>query len=166
MEGIAQIVREVDFTIIAAVVDKRQLGYSYVLASDVYKRALSVCLGRLQGFLKDHREDERTTHIIVESRGIGADRELVEGLGRIRDRGNSLHKALPSLKIRFADKKTNSAGLQIADLTARPIGRHFIDREQPNRAWDAIEPKLLRSPHGEVDGWGMTILPQQRKAPE
>jgi hypothetical protein len=62
-------------------------------------------------------------------------------------------------EIVFAGKKTNSAGLQLADLTARPIGRHVMDPGQPNRAWDIIERKLRRSPAGKVDGWGLKIFP-------
>jgi hypothetical protein len=62
-------------------------------------------------------------------------------------------------QVDFADKRTNSAGLQLADLTARPIGRHVMDPAQPNRAWDIIEPKLRRSPQGEVNGWGLNIFP-------
>ena len=66
---------------------------------------------------------------------------------------------MPDFEIVFADKKTNSAGLQLADLTARPIGRYVLDRGQPNRAWDIIEPKIRRSPAGAVAGWGLKIFP-------
>ncbi|MYA87366.1 MAG: DUF3800 domain-containing protein [Boseongicola sp. SB0662_bin_57] len=52
----------------------------------------------------------------------------------------------------LSSHQTNSAGLQIADLTARPIGRHVLDSTQPNRAWDIIEPKLRRNPAGDVKG--------------
>ncbi len=61
---------------------------------------------------------------------------------------------MPGLEIVFADKKTHSAGLPLADSTARPIGRHALGPTQSNRAWDIIEPKLHRSPQGEVSGWG------------
>ena len=66
--------------------------------------------------------------------------------------------AMPGFEIVFADKRTNSAGLQLADLTARPIGRHFLDPGQPNRAWDIIETKLHRGPDGEVEGLGLRNL--------
>ena len=62
-------------------------------------------------------------------------------------------------QIIFADKKTNSAGLQLADLTARPIGRHVLDPAQPNRAWEIVETKLRRSPAGVVRGWGLKVFP-------
>ncbi len=80
---------------------------------------------------------------------------------RIRD------GAMPGLEIVFADKKTPSAGLQLADLTARPIGCHALSPTQSNRAWDIIEPKSHCSPQGEVSGWGPEgITLKKRKVPE
>ena len=66
---------------------------------------------------------------------------------------------MPGFEIVFANKTTNSAGLQIADLTARPIGRHELNANQPNRAWETIEPKLRRSPRDQVGGWGLKVFP-------
>ncbi len=57
------------------------------------------------------------------------------------------------------DKKSNSTGLQIADLTARPIGIKTLRPDQPNRAYDIIEKKLRKSPQGDVKGWGLKIFP-------
>lgn len=156
MAKLDRLIRQADFTIIAAVVDKRRLEQPH----DPYEIALRNCMERTCGFLGNLGECKRTTHIIIESRGNKEDRQLTEAFRRIRHGENPSGQTLPSLDIEFADKKANSAGLQIADLTARPIGRHFIDPEQSNRAWDAIEPKLLRSPQGDVDGWGLTISPK------
>lgn len=156
MARLGRLIRQADFTIIAAAIDKRRLEKPH----DLYEIALRKCMERTHGFLANLGERKRTTHIIIESRGSKEDRQLTEAFRRIRHGENPSGQALPSLDIVFADKKANSAGLQIADLTARPIGRHFIDPEQPNRAWDSLEPKLLRSPQGDVDGWGLTILPK------
>jgi hypothetical protein len=41
---------------------------------------------------------------------------------RIRDDGNAYGKMM-NLELRFMDKKSNSTGLQLADLIAHPIGR-------------------------------------------
>jgi 23S rRNA (cytidine1920-2'-O)/16S rRNA (cytidine1409-2'-O)-methyltransferase len=41
-----------------------------------------------------------------------------------------------------ADKKTNSEGLQLADLTERPIGLSVIRPEQPNKAAKVLETKF------------------------
>ena len=66
---------------------------------------------------------------------------------------------MPNLDIRFMDKKHNSTGLQLADLVAHPIGRHAIDPDQPNRAFDILKPKFRRGPAGLVKGFGLKIFP-------
>jgi hypothetical protein len=42
----------------------------------------------------------------------------------------------------IADKRTNSEGLQLADLTARPMGLSVLHPEQPSRAAAIIRTKL------------------------
>jgi Protein of unknown function (DUF3800) len=56
-------------------------------------------------------------------------------------------------------KQTNSAGLQLADMVARPIGRHLIDPTQSNRAFDTLEKKLRRNSQGKVQGLGLKVYP-------
>jgi len=43
----------------------------------------------------------------------------------------------------FAEKKANLLGLQLADLIARPIGRHVLNPNQPNRAFDILSSKIF-----------------------
>jgi hypothetical protein len=59
----------------------------------------------------------------------------------------------------FADKKSNSTGLQLADLIARPIGLHILKPEQPNRAFEVIEGKFYRSEFGRKEGYGLKCFP-------
>lgn len=66
---------------------------------------------------------------------------------------------MPTLAIRFMDKKHNSSGLQIADLIAHPIGRHVINPAQPNRAYDLIEKKFRKGQDGRITGYGLKIFP-------
>ena len=54
----------------------------------------------------------------------------------------------------FARKEANHCGLQLADLVARPLGRHIMNPGQSNRAYEQIEKKFRRSPDGSVHGWG------------
>ncbi len=60
---------------------------------------------------------------------------------------------------RIASKQSNSTGLQLADLVARPIGTHILRPEQPNRAWDRIVCRMPRDPSGSVKGWGLKVYP-------
>ena len=113
---------------------------------------------RAHGFLRERRQHEHVTHIVVERRGKREDEELELAFRRIRD-GSSYQGAMPGFRLVFADKQVNSAGLQLADLTARPIGRYVMDPEQPNRAWEIIRQKLFRSRTGSFDGYGLKVFP-------
>ena len=66
---------------------------------------------------------------------------------------------MPGFELVFASKWINSAGLQLADLTARPIALSCLRPDQPNRAFDIIEPKIRRDPDGKTDGWGLKNFP-------
>jgi len=71
-------------------------------------------------------------------------------------------------EIIIADKKVNCAGLQLADLMARPIGMHCLRPEQSNRAFEVIYEKLAIDPtasHPDADlamidtQWGLKCFP-------
>ncbi|CAN0444622.1 unnamed protein product, partial [Phaeothamnion confervicola] len=98
------------------------------------------------------------THVVVECRGAKEDSALELQFRRICA-GANLRGKMNGFDIEFADKKANLPGLQIADLTARPIGRRVINPAQPNRAFDVLQAKFRRSPAGKVEGWGMKIFP-------
>jgi hypothetical protein len=59
----------------------------------------------------------------------------------------------------FADKKSNSTGLQLADLIARPIGLHVLKPEQENRAFAIIDGKFYRNGKGIKVGYGLKCFP-------
>lgn len=147
-----------DFTIIAAVIDKKRQVQKYSEPADPYEIALVFCMERLQHCLKDRGQADRLTHVQVECRGRAEDAKLELEFRRICDGKNAVGK-MPNLDIRFMDKKHNSTGLQLADLVAHPIGRHAINRAQPNRAHDILEPKFWCGPAGQVDGFGLKIFP-------
>ncbi len=158
MEGLNRLIEQADFTIVAAAIHKERLTQRYAAPGNPYEMALTFCMERAHAFLRDRGQHMLTTHIVVERRGKREDDELELAFRRIRDGANYVGE-MPGFEIIFADKKTNSAGLQLADLTARPIGRHVLDPAQPNRAWEIIEPKLRRSPTGAVRGWGLKVFP-------
>ncbi len=98
------------------------------------------------------------THVVFERRGRVEDNVLELEFRRVIAGANFHRRALP-FEIVLADKRCNSAGLQLADLIARPVGRHVIDSEQPNRAYDIIRTKFYRSPNGTISGYGLKIFP-------
>ena len=104
------------------------------------------------------RADAPGTTVILERRGRREDDQLELEFRRICAGGNFGKHAL-CFEPRFVSKAANVPGLQVADLMARPIGRHVIDPTQRNRAFDVLQGKLDRSPGGEIRGWGLKVYP-------
>lgn len=121
MEQVSSIMEASNFILIACVVDKTRLSRNEGSGSNPYHIALGVCLDALHAFLAEKQQDSFMTHVVVECRGKKEDAELELEFRRICDGENALGRHLP-FDIVFADKKTNLAGLQLADLVARPVG--------------------------------------------
>jgi hypothetical protein len=158
IDRINRVMLEAEFTVIAAVIDKQRLVDRYLYPGDPYSMALGFCMERLQMFLTEERQVNRTTHLLVECRGKAEDDKLELEFRRIRDGANRVGR-MDNLAIRFVDKKHNSAGLQLADLVAYPIGRHSVRPDQPNRAYEIVERKFRQSPRGRVTGYGLKEFP-------
>ena len=161
MDGLDRLIAATDFTSIATVVDKSLLANQNAgssIAKNPYELALSSCLEQAYRFLTSKGHHEQVTHIVIEKRNGQLDRELERSFKAIRDGDNALGKPL-NFEIVFADKKSNSAGLQISDLIARPIGLRYINPNQPNQAWNTMEAKLFRSPPSVAMDRGFTVLP-------
>jgi hypothetical protein len=158
MGGLNALVEEAPMTIIAAVVRKDALVRRYRRPHNPYEMALLFCMERLYDFLRGEQVLDATTHIVVECRGKKEDAALELEFRRIRDGANQWGR-LEGLDLIFADKRSNLAGLQLADLTARPIGLRALRPEQPNRAYEIIQRKFRTGPDGLVEGWGLKVLP-------
>ena len=95
--------------------------------------ALAFGLERLYYHLDGDKDcDGGSLHIVFEERGKREDDNLELEFRRVID-DNRTGDRLP-FGIVFSSKESNAAGLQLADLVARPIGRHLLKPEQPNRA--------------------------------
>ncbi len=153
-----QIMEELPFSIIATVIDKRRLKEKYVQPHSPYETALKFCLERAYSFLQDRDVANFSTNVVVEQRGLNEDKDLELVFRRIADRGNWHRTRLP-FELILANKKTNSCGLQIADLIAHPIGRYIIDPGQDNRSFNILEKKIIGR-NGKKDGYGLKIFPR------
>ena len=158
LDGLSGVIEAADFTIIAVVIDKQRHIERYAQPIDPYKIALRFCLERLQYWLSEYGQADHLTHVQVERRGTAEDARLELEFRRICDGHNHFGK-MPNLDIRFMDKKHNSTGLQFRGLVAHLIGRHVINPDQPNRAFDILEAKFRRGPSGQVTGYGLKIFP-------
>ncbi len=167
MEELTRLVDNAEFTIVASVIDKKRHVESYQHPYNPYHLALLMCMERAHNFLRDQEQHENITYMVVETRGNREDKELELHFRRIRDGGYACgsmpNRLMLNFEIVFADKKRNSAGLQLADLTARPIGRCVLDQKS-SRPWEVIEKKLLRG-SGGYWGHGLKVFPSDSQLP-
>ena len=100
--------------------------------------------------------------IIAESRDRTLDRDLELTWESLRLEGTNYLRAETIreniVDFRIKSKQENIAGLQLADLVVSPIGRHVIGKSDRDD-WRSVEPKILRRRDGEMDGYGLTVLP-------
>lgn len=158
MNTLTDIIGAADFQLVAVVIDKRKLKDRYSQPAHPYHLALEFGLERIYRLLKDAGQDDALTYLVCEARGPKEDAELELEFRRIRDGANYFRKPLP-FDLIMADKKTNSEGLQLADLTARPIGLTVLRPEQDNRAASVLEAKFYRDKAGNKLGMGLKVFP-------
>jgi Protein of unknown function (DUF3800) len=163
---LSQIIADSKFILIAALIDKQLLRGHTELPENAYHMALGSCLEGLGQLLAEKGQQNRETHIVFERRGAKEDKDLELEFRRICDGANPARAKLP-YRIVLADKKVNSAGLQLADLVARPIGLNYLRPAQANRAFAVLKEKFYCSGGREgvgqgYEGWGLRILPASK----
>lgn len=146
-DGLNGLIEAAPMTIFASVIDKERLRAKYANPWNPYEIALLFCMERLHGMLTAENQHGKTVHVIFESRGKKEDAELELEFRRIA--GNDGHWGYKrhdfsrfDFQPVFMSKAANASGLQLADLTARPIALSQLRPGQPNRAFDIIHPKL------------------------
>ncbi|MCE2679126.1 MAG: DUF3800 domain-containing protein [Burkholderiales bacterium] len=158
LNALTDIIGAVNFQLVAVVIDKRKLKDRYNNPAHPYHLALEFGLERICRLLKDAGQADALTYIVCEARGAKEDSELELEFRRICDGANYFNRPLP-FDLIIADKKTNSEGLQLADLTARPIGLTVLRPEQTNRAAALLEGKFYKGNVGNKQGTGLKIFP-------
>jgi len=160
---LTQIIEAAPFTLVAVIIDKRSLPPS-AAPSNPYHLALLFGLERVARLLAARGQDERLTHVIVESRGKREDTELELEFRRICEGANEIGRPLP-FRLVMADKRANSEGLQLADMVARPVALSVLRPGQPNRAFDILRPKLWRDASGRAENCGLKVFPGKNEGP-
>ena len=163
IDELTGIIEDSNFILISCVIDKARLRERSQLQSNPYHLALGFCLETLYELLQEKHQEAFPTHVVVECRGKKEDRDLELEFRRICDGANRWGKQLP-FSIVFADKKTNSSGLQLADLVARPIGLSLLRPVHANRAFDVLKSKFFckggrRKLGVDYEGWGHKVFP-------
>lgn len=160
---LTDIIDRSNFILASCVIDKTKLEDSDGDSRNLYHMALGFCLETLYEFLDEKGQADKRTHVIFECRGKKEDRDLELEFRRICAGANKLSIPFP-FDVVMADKKANSAGLQLADLVARPVGLHLLKPTQPNRAFDVLKLKFFCSGGRQNVGtgfedWGLKIFP-------
>lgn len=146
------------FKVVACVIEKFKFRNTGYVNDSLYRVAMEFGLERVFYEIQNRGQVGRKTFVIFESRGKKEDAELELEFRRLMDRTKVV--GMPeTFEFLTASKKTNSSGLQMADMIARPIGLHVLKPEQSNRAMQIILDKLRTSPKGEKLGWGLKVLP-------
>lgn len=163
LEELTCIIEASNFVLISCVIDKASLREQQGLSHNPYHLALGFCLETLYEFLLEKKQHVAMTHVIFERRGKREDNELELEFHRMCGGANRLGISLP-FAIVFATKQVNSAGLQLADLVARPIGMSILRVGQENRAFNVLKRKFYCSGgRGNVGGgfenWRLKIFP-------
>ena len=158
LNALTNIIEAADFRLVAVVIDKRKLKAKYANPEHPYHLAMEFGLERIYRYIKNVGQDNRLTHLVCEARGAKEGAELELEFRRIRDGRNIFNKPLP-FELVVADKKTNSEGMQLADLTARPIGLSVLRPKQTNRTHAVLEKKFCRDDNGVKVGVGLKVFP-------
>ncbi len=159
------LITQADFTLLATVIDKHKLKKEQTKDTHVYHLAMELGLEKLHQFLQSRDQHNRLTHVICEARGRIEDQALELEFSHVCSGHNSLRKTLP-FELIIADKKTNSEGLQFADLAARPVGLSVVRPNQSNRAFQILERKFHKNGEGEVSGYGFHLYPIKSEKPQ
>lgn len=159
---LTNVIDDSNFILISCVIDKHRIR-EVDADSNSYHIALRYCLESLFQLVTEKGQQDLETHVVVEMRGKKEDAELELEFLRICAGANRFRQGLP-FKLRMASKASNSAGLQLADLVARPIGRHVLNPAQENRAFDILKVKFFceggRGCVGnDYEDWGLKRFP-------
>jgi len=158
MSDLTDIIKDAPFSLFAVAINKSKLKKSDIQPNEnPYHIALEFGLLRLESWMDEHQQASTITHLVFESRGKREDNELELEFRRICDEPAAGQQPLP-FKIIIANKQINSCGLQLADLTARPIARHVLNPEQTNRAYDTLKEKLTTESESPM-GWAIRHYP-------
>lgn len=147
MDELNALIETAPMTIYASVIDKAKHRAKYANPWNPYEIALHFCMERLHILMTAEKQHGKTVHVVFESRGPKEDKELELEFRRIS--GNDSHWGYRrhdfsrfDFQPVFIPKAANASGLQLADLTARPNALSRLRPDQPNRAFEIIQPKL------------------------
>lgn len=161
---------ELDFTCIAAVIDKRQLRTRYpagkvddFLPVSTFLMCIDFIFERVVHFLY-YVGDDAQGIVIAEARGPREDAEVHAEFLRLHLLGTQYiadgyfrNQLRPYIEFRKKDR--NDSGLQIADLAARPIADKVLRPDTTPERWQAIAAKIYDGNQQRRSSYGLKVFP-------
>ena len=154
---------KLDYTILFAVINKKDYVRAYTNRFDTYILTLEFIVERFYLYLKDlsYQRINAFGEIIAESRDDKSDKLINNEYHRILINGTDYIKSSEILgkikNLEIKHKYENIVGLQVADLVASQLGRRHLDLR---RYWGSnLENKIRKGSSGEVSGYGIKIFP-------
>jgi hypothetical protein len=146
---LSQIIADAPVQLITSIIDKPKLLNKYTNPFNPYELALRFCMERALTYLSSRGETGKRLHVLLEARGKIEDAQLELEFRRICDNQcDWYYKSTDFQKMKFepifVPKASNSTGLQIADLVARPLALQYLRPTQPNRTYEILKSKELK----------------------
>ena len=165
IKDLTDIINITPFHVISSVIRKDKLAKYCLFPNNPYQISVLFCVEQLLSWLILQGEIKKSIHVLFESRGKVEDRELGQAFREICNNASTL--AITSkedfsqiqFNMRFVNKLANSAGLQLADLIARPIGLSALRPEQSNQAFDVIRHKFIKLEYDAHSEQGFKLFP-------
>lgn len=154
------LIRDLDFKIIAAGIDKIDHLQQYIQPESPYNLTFEFIMERLFFYFKN---TGNSCMLVAESRDKKENDDLYAVFDRLMERGNeniSAAEFRTYIKgLKFYPKKVNENGNQITDLIVYPIARKIIGRAAGYQPYIEIKPKFYSRPNGNFWGYGLKAFP-------
>ena len=163
MEDLADLMAAAPVRFVAAMIDKRMVPQGLAPWLDGYGVCFQHGAARVTDIIQRESAvspDSELIRIVAESRGKREDGQLREAFNALAGAENA-RGPTADFELVIAEKSLNLPGLQLADLAAHPIARHYLEPGQPNRAWDIIREKLVSGPEVDATLVDISRLTQQ-----
>jgi hypothetical protein len=161
-ERLNALMRRLQYQVVACVIRKEDHLRDYgVAALDPYLLSLDVLVER---FCMEVGDVSGGGIIVAEKRGPTLDHQLELAWLNLKVQGTRFlqAKAIEQrvLGLNLRSKTENIAALQLADLVVTPVGRYVLGKNI-KEDFEIVKSKFRRSRHGEIEGYGLVVLPQK-----
>jgi hypothetical protein len=146
MSDLTEIIKSSPFKYVASIIHKDKLLEKYIEPFNPYRIGLLFCMEQALNILIESGQKGKLHHILIEARGIKEDKEIqLEFLQICNNERNWGFKKSDFQQLSFkmipVDKKSNSTGLQLADLIVRPIALRNFRPLQLNNTYEILQAK-------------------------